>query len=56
MERRGGETYLDPQSGGQKDIVAHMPGDADVAIGDTVEIGFSVAQSHLFGPDGQSIR
>ena len=56
VERLGGETYLYLHSGGQKDIVAHMPGDADVAIGDTVEIGFSVAQSHLFGPDGQSIR
>ncbi len=56
VERLGGETYLYLNTRDRKEIVAHMAGDAQVAIGDTVEIGFSMAQSHLFGPDGQSIR
>ncbi len=56
VERLGGETYIYLTSGSQKEVVVHAPGDHHVAIGDTVEIGFSMAQSHLFGPDGQSVR
>ena len=56
VERLGGETYLYLNSGSYRDIVAHMPGDAPISIGDTVDVGFSLARSHLFGPDGQSIR
>ncbi len=56
VERLGGETYVYLNSGDQKEIVVHATGDHPVAIGDTVEIGFAIAQSHLFGPDGQSVR
>ena len=56
VERLGGETYIYLSSGSQKEVVVHVSGDHQVAIGDTVEIGFSITQSHLFGPDGQSVR
>ena len=56
VERLGGETYIYLSSGSQKEVVVHASGDHQVAIGDTVEIGFTIAQSHLFGPDGQSVR
>ncbi len=56
VERLGGETYLYLHSGSHKEIVAHMSGDAPIGIGDKVEIGYKIAQSHLFGPDGRSIR
>ncbi len=56
VERLGGETYIYLTVGSQKEVVVHASGDHQVAIGDTVEIGFSIAQSHLFGPDGQSVR
>ncbi|MBL1436981.1 MAG: sn-glycerol-3-phosphate ABC transporter ATP-binding protein UgpC [Rhodobacteraceae bacterium] len=56
VERLGGETYLYLSSSSQKELVVHMSGDHQVAVGDHVEIGFSIAQSHLFGPDGQSVR
>ncbi len=55
VERLGGETYLYLTSGSQKEIVVHVSGDHQVAVGDRVEIGFSISQSHLFGPDGQSV-
>ena len=56
VERLGGETYIYLTSGSQKEVVVHASGDHHVAIGDRVEIGFTIAQSHLFGPDGQSVR
>ncbi len=56
VERLGGETYIYLTAGSQKEVVVHASGDHQVAIGDVVEIGFSMAQSHLFGPDGQSVR
>ncbi|NOR60869.1 MAG: sn-glycerol-3-phosphate ABC transporter ATP-binding protein UgpC [Rhodobacteraceae bacterium] len=55
VERLGGETYLYLTSGSQKELVVHVSGDHQVAVGDHVEIGYSIAQSHLFGPDGQSV-
>ncbi len=56
VERLGGETYIYLSSDSQKEIVVHATGDHRVAVGDRVEIGFTIAQSYLFGPDGQSVR
>ncbi len=56
VERLGGETYLYLYVGDQKEVVAHMSGDQKIAIGDMVEIGFSLKQSYLFGPHGDAVR
>ena len=56
VERLGGETYIYLASGSQKEIVVHVSGDEPINIGDSIEIGFSMAQSHLFGPDGKTVR
>lgn len=56
VERLGGETYVYLHSSNQKEIVVHVAGDREIAIGDPVEIGITMAQSHLFGPSGQRIK
>ena len=56
LERLGGETYLYLYSASQKEMVVHVRGDRQVSIGDTIDLGFKLAKSHLFGPDGRTIR
>ena len=56
VERLGGETYLYVYSETRKEVVVHMAGDQQVSMGDKIDIGFAMAQSHLFGPNGESVR
>ena len=56
IERLGGETYLYLYVASQKEVVVHVSGDRQAEIGDIVEVGVNMAQSHLFGPNGMSIR
>jgi multiple sugar transport system ATP-binding protein len=56
VERLGGETYLYLQSTAGNEVVVHAVGDHEVAVGDQVAVKFDPAHSHLFDPQGQTIR
>ena len=53
VERLGGETYLYVNTEKNEELTVHATGDKVVGVGDSVSIGFSANNCHLFNRQGK---
>ena len=52
VERLGGETYLYVSTEKNKEITVHAPGDKVISVGESVSMGFTPNNCHLFDSHG----
>jgi len=56
VERLGGETYLYVNTVNNDELTVHAPGDKVISVGDSVSIGFSSKNCHLFDKKGEVFK